>query len=74
MLSQLPEVRGTLTEGKALAELTWLRVGGPADVLFQPADVDDLAAFLRALDPAVPVFPIGLPSTIMANDRNPMPA
>ena len=68
MLSQLPEVRGTLTEGKALAELTWLRVGGPADVLFQPADVDDLAAFLRALDPAVPVFPIGVGSNLIVRD------
>ncbi|MFT6537179.1 MAG: UDP-N-acetylmuramate dehydrogenase, partial [Loktanella salsilacus] len=38
----LPDVRGTLTVDRPLADLTWLRVGGPADVLFQPADLDDL--------------------------------
>lgn len=68
MVAQLPAVRGTLTQGKPLADLTWLRVGGPADVLFQPADVDDLAAFLGALDPAVPVFPIGVGSNLIVRD------
>jgi UDP-N-acetylmuramate dehydrogenase len=43
----LPEVRGVLTMDRSLDELTWMRVGGPADVFFQPADVDDLAAFWR---------------------------
>ena len=43
----LPAVRGTLTEDRPMADLTWLRVGGPADWLFQPADEADLAAFLR---------------------------
>ncbi|MFN0116224.1 MAG: UDP-N-acetylenolpyruvoylglucosamine reductase, partial [Paracoccaceae bacterium] len=42
----LPPVRGTLTEAKPLSDLTWLRVGGPADWLFQPADEDDLIDFL----------------------------
>ena len=37
-MSGLPEVRGTLTPNRPLADLTWLRVGGPADWLFQPAD------------------------------------
>jgi UDP-N-acetylmuramate dehydrogenase len=46
-----PPVRGTLTPNRPLADLTWLRVGGPADWLFQPADEADLAAFLQALDP-----------------------
>ena len=41
----MPQVRGRLTEGRMLADLTWLRVGGPADWLFQPADVADLADF-----------------------------
>ena len=64
----LPEVRGTLTQNRPLADLTWLRVGGPADVLFQPADVDDLRDFLRALDPAVPVFPMGVGSNLIVRD------
>jgi UDP-N-acetylmuramate dehydrogenase len=45
-----------------------MRVGGPADVLFQPADQDDLAAFLAALDPAVPVFPMGVGSNLIVRD------
>ncbi len=65
---RLPDVRGTLTENRALADLTWLRVGGPADVLFQPADVDDLRDFLAALDPAVPVFPMGVGSNLIVRD------
>ncbi len=64
----LPQVRGTLTAGKSLAELTWMRVGGPADWLFQPADRDDLAAFLRDLDPSVPVFPMGVGSNLIVRD------
>jgi UDP-N-acetylmuramate dehydrogenase len=64
----LPPVRGKLTPQKHLSELTWLRVGGPADWLFQPADVDDLSAFLRALDPAVPVFPMGVGSNLIVRD------
>ena len=68
MTITLPEVRGTLTPNRPLADLTWLRVGGPADWLFLPADRDDLAAFLRALDPAVPVFPMGVGSNLIVRD------
>ncbi|MEO6301091.1 MAG: UDP-N-acetylmuramate dehydrogenase [Paracoccaceae bacterium] len=64
----LPEVRGTLTPNRPLSDLTWLRVGGPADWLFQPADEADLAQFLSALDPAVPVFPIGVGSNLIVRD------
>jgi len=64
----LPPVRGTLTAQKDLSTLTWLRVGGPADWLFQPADVDDLSAFLAALDPSVPVFPMGVGSNLIVRD------
>lgn len=60
--------RGTLTPNRALADLTWLRVGGPADWLFQPADTADLAAFLAALDPGVPVFPMGVGSNLIVRD------
>lgn len=64
----LPTPRGTLTPARPLSDLTWLRVGGPADWLFQPADAEDLAEFLRDLDPAVPVFPMGLGSNLIVRD------
>ena len=65
---RLPAVRGTLTADRAMAELTWLRVGGPADWLFQPADEADLAAFLRGLPAAVPVLPVGVGSNLIVRD------
>lgn len=68
MTTPLPTLRGTLTADRPLAELTWLRVGGPADWLFQPADADDLAEFLRALLPTVPVFPMGVGSNLIVRD------
>ena len=64
----LPSVRGTLTANRPLDDLTWLRVGGPADWLFLPADEDDLAQFLAALDPAIRVFPIGVGSNLIVRD------
>ncbi len=60
--------RGTLTAHRALDGLTWLRVGGPADWLFQPADRDDLCAFLAQLDDDIPVFPIGVGSNLIVRD------
>ena len=68
MIDTLPSVRGTLTYDRLLSELTWLRVGGPADVVFQPKDVDDLAGFLGALDPEIPVFPMGVGSNLIVRD------
>ncbi|WP_299358206.1 UDP-N-acetylmuramate dehydrogenase [uncultured Paracoccus sp.] len=67
-MTDLPNPRGVLTPNRALADLTWLRVGGPADWLFQPADRDDLAAFLRDLDPSIPVFPMGVGSNLIVRD------
>jgi UDP-N-acetylmuramate dehydrogenase len=64
----LPKTRGVLTPDRPLADLTWLRVGGPADWLYQPADEADLAAFLGALDPAVAVFPMGVGSNLIVRD------
>ncbi|MCG6902226.1 MAG: UDP-N-acetylmuramate dehydrogenase [Rhodobacter sp.] len=61
------KVRGVLTPARPLADLTWLRVGGPADFLFQPADPDDLAGFLAA-EPDVEVFPIGVGSNLIVRD------
>lgn len=68
MTYDLPPVRGTLTAQKDLSALTWLRVGGPADWLFQPADTDDLSAFLGAIDPEVNVFPMGVGSNLIVRD------
>ncbi|WP_417239435.1 UDP-N-acetylmuramate dehydrogenase [Celeribacter halophilus] len=63
-----PDTRGKLTENRLLSELTWLRVGGPADVLFQPADLEDLQSVLAALDPSVAVFPMGVGSNLIVRD------
>ncbi|KRS14629.1 UDP-N-acetylenolpyruvoylglucosamine reductase [Roseovarius atlanticus] len=67
-MSDLPQPRGRLSEKRVLADLTWLRVGGPADWLFQPADLDDLAAFLRDLPADMPVFPMGVGSNLIVRD------
>jgi len=64
----LPTVRGKLFLNEPLAPFTWLRVGGPADVLFLPEDEDDLAHFLANLDPAVPVTTIGVGSNLLVRD------
>jgi UDP-N-acetylmuramate dehydrogenase len=64
----IPTARGTVTPNRPLADLTWLRVGGPADWLFQPADEADLAAFLAALPADHPVFPMGVGSNLIVRD------
>jgi UDP-N-acetylmuramate dehydrogenase len=65
---KLPAVRGRLLFDEALAPFTWLRVGGPADVIFMPADEDDLAGFLAGLDSGVPVLPLGVGSNTLVRD------
>jgi UDP-N-acetylmuramate dehydrogenase len=65
---KLPPVRGRLERNAALAPFTWFRVGGPAELLFIPEDEDDLAAFLKALDPAAPVLAIGVGSNLLVRD------
>ena len=67
-MTDLPTPRGTLTPERPLSDLTWLRVGGPAQWLFQPADRDDLAVFLRDLPMSVPVFPMGVGSNLIVRD------
>ena len=62
------DVRGTLTNERDLSGLTWLRVGGPAEWLFQPADIADLQHFLRNLSCDVPVFPMGVGSNLIVRD------
>jgi len=68
MTQTLPPVRGTLTPNRPLADLTWLRVGGPADWLFSPADEADLADFLAAVHPGLPIFPMGVGSNLIVRD------
>ena len=67
-MSDLPNVRGRITPERILSDLTWLRVGGPADYLFQPEDVGDLSEFLKALDPSIAVFPMGVGSNLIVRD------
>ena len=64
----LPTVRGKLLRDEPLGPYTWFRVGGNADVLFIPADADDLADFLKARDPAVPVQVLGVGSNVIVRD------
>jgi UDP-N-acetylmuramate dehydrogenase len=59
---------GRLDHDAPSAPYTWLRVGGPADVLFMPEDEDDLAQFLAGLDRAIPVLPIGVGSNLLVRD------
>ena len=68
LIERLPKVRGELTANAPLAPLTWFRVGGPAEVLFRPADVEDLAAFLAGCPEDVPVMVIGVGSNLLVRD------
>jgi UDP-N-acetylmuramate dehydrogenase len=67
-MDRLPAVRGKLLRDEPLGPFTWFRVGGPAEVLFLPEDEADLADFLRGLDPAVPVTPLGVGSNTLVRD------
>jgi UDP-N-acetylmuramate dehydrogenase len=67
-LSQMPSVRGRLTENAPLAPTSWFRVGGSADILFKPADIDDLGQFLTALPDDIPVTVLGVCSNIIIRD------
>ena len=64
----LPTPRGRLTLNRSLADLTWLRVGGAADAVFQPADRQDLAEFLARLSQEVAIFPMGVGSNLIVRD------
>ncbi len=64
----LPAIRGKYVPHAEMSAFTWFRVGGPADVLFSPADEDDLAFFLKNLDSAVPVYPVGVGSNLLVRD------
>jgi UDP-N-acetylmuramate dehydrogenase len=64
----LPPVRGRVVKGEALAPFTWFRVGGPAEVLFLPADAEDLATFVRGLHQTVPLTVLGVGSNTLVRD------
>jgi UDP-N-acetylmuramate dehydrogenase len=68
LATHLPEVRGKLKSGALLADLTWFRVGGPAEVLYSPADEADLAYFMANTPPEIPVTIIGLGSNLLVRD------
>ena len=64
----MPELRGRVLANQSLAELTWFRVGGPAQLLFMPDDESDLSYFLAHLPDDVPVTVIGLGSNLIVRD------
>ena len=68
LVERLPPVRGRLTAEAPLAPVTWFRVGGPAEVLFRPADAEDLAEFLAKRPVEVPVTVIGVASNLLVRD------
>jgi len=68
LIAQLPPVRGRLTENAPIGRQTWFGVGGPAEVMFRPADAEDLAAFLALLPAGIPVTVIGVGSNLLVRD------
>jgi len=65
---KLGDIRGRLTPNADMSKITWFRTGGPAELLFQPVDEDDLSAFLAALPEDVPVLPVGIGSNLLVRD------
>jgi UDP-N-acetylmuramate dehydrogenase len=68
LAARMPDLRGRLLANQVLGPMTWLRVGGPAQVLFTPADTEDLAYFLQHLPGDIPVTVIGLASNMIIRD------
>lgn len=68
LIDRLPATRGRLAADAPLAPVTWFRVGGPAEVLFRPADEEDLRAFLAACPEDVPVTVVGVASNLLVRD------
>ncbi|MBH9537621.1 UDP-N-acetylmuramate dehydrogenase [Novosphingopyxis sp. YJ-S2-01] len=66
--ASMPRLDGKLTEKGSLADFIWFRTGGPADWLARPENVEDLARFLSALDPVMPVMPVGVGSNLIVRD------
>ncbi len=68
LIVQLPKVRGRLEANRSLADLTWFRVGGPAEVFFTPEDENDLSDFLKLTPENIPVYVIGVGSNLLVRD------
>ena len=68
LIDRLPAVRGRYRVNTPLAGVTWFRVGGPAEVVFRPADIEDLSHFLRNKPAEVPVIVIGVGSNLLVRD------
>ena len=68
MVVKLPKTRGKLTDNQMLSDLTWLRVGGPAEYFFQPSDLEDLIYFLSNVPDDISLFPIGVGSNLLVRD------
>ena len=68
MVIDFPKTRGKFTENQKLSDLTWLKVGGPAEFFFQPADLKDLMNFLSKLPDSTSLFPIGVGSNLIVRD------
>jgi UDP-N-acetylmuramate dehydrogenase len=68
LIAALPDLKGRLSANVALADITWFRVGGPAQLLFSPADEADLAYFLKGIPADMPVTLMGLGSNLLVRD------
>lgn len=68
LITRLPSVRGSYAEAAPLKDLVWFRAAGPADVLFRPADIDDLRQFVANKPAGVPVTAIGVGSNLLIRD------
>ncbi len=67
-VATMPQTHGRLTDDAPLAPLVWFKSGGPAEWLFEPTDIADLQQFLRDLDSAIAVWPLGLGSNLIIRD------
>lgn len=68
MIDDLPKVRGSYRKAFELSNVTWFRVGGPADVLFKPADIEDLIHFLKEKNSNIPYMVLGVGSNLLVRD------
>ena len=64
----IPKVRGTIVTNRLMSDLSWLKVGGKVDYLFQPADLVDLSDFLKNISKKIPIFMIGVCSNLIVRD------
>jgi UDP-N-acetylmuramate dehydrogenase len=68
MISELPKVRGRYTYNEPLSNYVWFKVGGPAEVIFKPADLEDLVFFLKHKSPELDIFTLGVGSNVLIRD------